>query len=214
VLARLIASVALTGCSLIDAAGGGDGGACDPAFADDFEDGSIGSEWLAWSDEGATAAELDGALQVAFDGAGEAWAGSTWYRFADLRGGSVVVEVPRPGGAFTVLELRTPDEMKLQMRVDFEATLVAAIIDSPTSDAAVETAYLPAEHRRWRVREEDGIIFWQASGGGESWVQLHAQAVPFPLDRVFVQLSAGGTGGDPTAHFESIQLCAVAGDPL
>ena len=50
-LARLIASVALTGCSLVDAAESGDDGACDPTFADDFEDGSIGSECAVAGDQ-------------------------------------------------------------------------------------------------------------------------------------------------------------------
>lgn len=215
VTGRLLALAALlSGCRLIDAAGGADPDAtCAPAalLSDDFEDGVMDPAWETYSDPGAAAEEVDGVLRVVYSGAAEAWAGYRTAEVHDLRGGSLAAEVARVGGD-TIIELND-GETKVQTYAQ-NGTLYGTVIVAGETLSEFETDYLPAEHAHWRMREEDGVVHWETSPGGEDWSELDARPTSLAADAVTLLLSGGGIDGDQPAEFESVAIAvADAGCP-
>jgi hypothetical protein len=78
-----------------------------------------------------------------------------------------------------------------------------------------EIPYEPAQHRWWRIRENSGTTYWEASGDGKDWTVLFSKANPFALTQVRIGFGAGTYLVVPTpglALFESFNT-PVAGLP-
>ena len=215
----LVAAVvlALGGCSLFDAAGGdgndrpggGDGGAGDtdaapvgPCLADDFEDGVIAGEWVAYDEDGADVSEEAGTLLVSFSGGSEAWAGYDLRDRVDMTEGEVRVEIALAGGIYAGFDICFGDQ-ELEMYVEDGENLVGEVYNTDASDSLSQIQYLAGVHVIWRIRTGDGMVYWEASQDGSDWDLIHSQAAPFPLDDVTVTVEAAGTDGDQPAAFES-----------
>jgi len=211
----LVAASALAGCSLVDAASdtgapaaGGDGSGDDDgapagcALRDDFEDGVTAALWQSFNDDDAHVREVAGALEITFDGLPDSWAG---YRLADtidFTEGEVEIEVKTAGGIYTALEVSV-DDMELVLFTEDVDLLIGAVNDTPLDDDGDEILYDAGAHRFWRIRAQDGVVYWEASPDGGVWDTIHTQDVPFPLDAVTILVEAGGGLGDPGAAIES-----------
>jgi hypothetical protein len=72
-------------------------------------------------------------------------------------------------------------------------------------------AYDSGQHAWWRLREAAGTLYWELSSDGLSYV-VHAELAPppFPLDAVYVALSAGRAGSSAvpsgSAHYDDLNL--------
>lgn len=216
----LVAALMLAGCSLIDAAGGGaDGGgssggdrdgaagggdaaaACRPII-DDFEDGVVADDWVAFNDEDAVVSEELGQLRIDFNGTQEAWAGYDLRDRIDFTEGEVRVEVGTAGGMYTGFDLCFGDQ-ELEFYVDDQDTLIGEVYGTDALDDLSEIPYLPGVHAIWRIRASQGVVYWEVSQLGDDWQLVHMQEAPFPLDDVTVTIEAAGTSGEPPASFDS-----------
>lgn len=160
---------------------------------DDFANGIKGPLWNQWSDTGASASESGGLFHVNLDaGTADAWAGRTSRALYDLTGSSIAVTVPQVGGQHTVLELRDPDDRRLQ--VDYhDGNLYAKVFASDGSQIAVASvAYDAVSQARWRIREDGGMIYWETSPDGQIYTELFHAPVPFAIDSLRAILAAGG----------------------
>lgn len=222
-LARLgwvgIVLAAVTGCSRgwdaydPNGAGGssGDGGGganarCGgvDALADDFDDGTVSDAWWADQGDGATLAEQDGQLVLTLPESGWTSAALSSRFSYDFIGRAVSVEavkVPSEShGAQAVLEVGTRYQDTIRTYFQGDQLVFAVDVDGAAQDLA-SVLYDSAEHRRWRIREQSGTVYWETSGG-ESWVeqaQLPAAQL-FDLRHVGFGVSADGSGDGATVE--------------
>ncbi|HEU5060969.1 MAG TPA: hypothetical protein VFU21_30775 [Kofleriaceae bacterium] len=213
----LVAAAALCGCSLIDASGGGSdrdsGGGADGAaeaggdaagscrLVDDFEDGVIADEWVAFDEPDAAVVESGGAVRVTFSGA-EAWAGYDLRDRIDFSEGEVRVEVTSAGGLYTGFDVCFGDQ-ELELWIEDGDVLTGETYNTDTADDSTSVVYDPEAHRFLRIRASGGMVYWEASPDESNWESIHTQAAAFSLDDVTVTIEAAGSSGDPPAAFES-----------
>lgn len=159
---------------------------------DDFADDRAGALWYPWSGSGVSAVETGGRLQIRLAaGSANTWAGYTSTAAFDLRGGALTVTVLRTGGVYTVLEVRSHHDIRARLLVD-RGTLRAAVVDPSNLRVGAETAYDPVQHRLWRLREANGMLYWETSPDRAGWTVLHVEPVPLAAEHVYGILAAGG----------------------
>jgi hypothetical protein len=75
--------------------------------------------------------------------------------------------------------------------------------------------YEPSAHRFWRIREEQGAIFWEVSADGETWTVLESAAATLPeaqLRALAIELDAWWGNGVATpadVRFEQVNVPAA-----
>lgn len=169
-------------------------------LASDFEGEEL--ETAVWRQEGYNLqfAHVEGRLQIAHgDPASEANGGYVTNRMYLLRGSRVSVEVPDydPGTNATLvfeLEVNGSNDVNFELSGD---TLSMTYEVSDNRYVSRKVGYVPAAHRFWQIREEQGSIYWEASGDGETWELLtSASSLPF-AGLVVIRLLTFLPGGAP-----------------
>jgi hypothetical protein len=191
---------------------GGGTGRCSASslLRDDFADGAVGEQWFAWTSGGtATVAESGGVLTVTFASGSTAYGGYSSAHAYDLTGSSIEVTVPQTGGRYTILEAKQGG-VNAQVLVE-AGQLYAAILNTADEDRLAQIAYDPAIHKRWRLREAGGQLYWEWSTDGDTWSELHHQAVPFDPRYVYASLVAGEYATANQARFDDFNLPPPAG---
>jgi hypothetical protein len=169
--------------------------------------------WGAWTDGGPSAALQAGDLAITIPaGSADLWAGYSSNFMYDFTESAIEVEVKQVGGVDTDVELRGPNNEKVQVLAE-SGMLQALVLDTTTG--AGTKAMIPYDataQRWWRLRESAGTTYWEYSADGMAWTELWHQADPFPPDDVYAELAAGGeqTSGAQTARFGSVNL----GEPV
>ena len=75
---------------------------------------------------------------------------------------------------------------------------VAGSFSTPTT-----TAYNPAIHSFFRLRESAGTLYWEVSSNGSTWVELHSESAPIDLSAIYLLVMVG------TWQFESVTSTAT-----
>lgn len=114
------------------------------------------------------------------------------YATYDLRGRSLEFEVPLVGGVTTEIGLLDPSDAD----VFFGMTEGNMFIYSKGRYLTRSTPYSAVNHRWWRVREESGVLFFEASPNRTDWTEIGRDASP--LNPAYVQLEFGLYGGANT----------------
>ncbi|MCK6536387.1 MAG: hypothetical protein L6Q84_25745 [Polyangiaceae bacterium] len=172
---------------------GPDGASCNGpgALSDDFEDGELNDAFRSSAfGTDMVIEEADGTL--VFSPTDSGGSGSFESRYAiNLRGSSVVVEVPNPGASFkgrsislslvegttaSILmaasdDLQSPGTSKLRFEVTTE--------EGSTKDSA---PFDPVAQRWWRLGEKDGVLSFAASPDGAAWTTLGEVPAPAFVD--------------------------------
>jgi hypothetical protein len=186
-----------------DGGGGGDGGGPDGAppaarcgattlLRDDFEASKPARVWEVWSDSGVTASQTGGAASIQIpSGSADNWGGFGARYYYDLTDSEVQATIGQVGGVDTVLEVRNPDNGKLQMVVE-NGVLDAGVFNLPGGGTRASVTYDPGVHKHWRIRERAGTVHWEWSTDGAAWNELWSEADPFSPADAAVQLAAGG----------------------
>ena len=191
-------------------AGVTDGGAADAGMTipvlcggpttlqDDFADANIDPLWVA---EGATA-ESGGVLRLGVDPAGDTSRYSS--KFAvDAREASVAVELVAPAAgtvaasqAYLALVGRDPG-----IGIYFIQTPTDLIARSnvPGYLTTGSVAFDSAIHRWLRIRENMGMVHWEASPNGMDWRTLHSFRSPPMMISATMEL-----GGSPSASLANV----------
>lgn len=184
------------------------GGAPDPdarfcpiaSLHDDFDDGDRQRSWdRASGSPGATAVELGGELVLALPaGTGADYAYVTATAF-DLRGDGVSVRLPRPPEPAAGLraELRLTDLSGDWVAIQLEGDTLSFRQQVDAVQTELETlVFSPIQNDWWRLREQDGVMRWETSPNGLTWL-THAQVAPDPVDPRGVDVRLGGAASAP-----------------
>jgi len=171
---------------------------------DDFEAASIDSIWYPWHDTGVTVTQTGGYASIQLPaGTADNWGGLGSF-FYDLTDSEVQTTVSQVGGVDTVLEVRNPDDYKLQMVVE-NGQLNAGVYNIPGGGTRASVTYDPQVHSHWRIREQAGTVHWEWSTDGATWTELWSEADPFSPIHAQVQLAAGGLLADVSeARFDEV----------
>jgi hypothetical protein len=178
---------------------------------DGFDNGLL-PIWDEWNDNGPSANVANSRLTVSLpSGSGDLWAGLSSHYLYDLTGSRVEVQVSQVGGVDTVVEVRGVAGGKMQMVV--ENGVLNAFVQAPgtSGSSPAHVTYDPAQHKRWRIREDSGTSYWEWSPDGVTWTELWHQADPFSPADVEIQLSAGGLLSSASeARFENVNINVTA----
>ena len=190
---------------------------------DEF-DGEPGGPWSEWAASGTAMSRVDGELVIEFSGDVERWAGATSQALFHVEGGEVRARVSEPGGLYTVLELLSPAGPKAQLLVVGGDTLRATVLGAPGGTITRDVAYDREDHAVWRLRAEDGVLFWETSADGASWDPLYQDDLALIGPEAWVLVAGGGQAGDPAVRVDSVNAgvtppagyCGAAGlvDPF
>lgn len=151
--------------------------------ANDFEGEAL--DTALWRSGGNNIAftQVDGRLQAAHRDSAVAASGSyETQRLYLLRSSRVFVEVPdydpATGATLTFeVEVDGASDVNFELRGD-ELRLTYEVLDSRYVSRKI--GYDPVAHRFWQIREEQGTIYWEASGDGETWELLSTtSSLPF-----------------------------------
>lgn len=182
-------------------------------LSDDFEDGAASRMWSWASFEGGGCQhdETGGQLVLSFDGSAIDCGYVSSQRF-DLAGDSLFVEVPSISTSIPTLytyfraEIDSENGYELVLTNDL---LVPRVEVNGNLMGQAFPDYDPAAHRWWRIREDGGTVFWDASADGTSWTELAQAAVTVPVDGLVVVMGAGVATATPMSgevRFDNLNL--------
>ena len=149
-------------------------------FNDNVLDGTVGTRWFPFGQ----VQEVNQRLELRPPGTGVLYAGYISQAKYDLTTSFFQVEavqVLRPVvGALTYLKaLLTQDTDELTLGTE-NGVLACIQIVAGTQTSLARIPYEPASHRWWRLRENQGVVYWEASGDGKAWTVLFSKPNPFP----------------------------------
>ena len=152
-------------------------------LASDFEGEEL--ETAVWHQGGYNMqfTHVEGRLQIAHgDPAAEASGGYVTNRMYLLGDSRVSVEVPDydpATGATLTFEIEADGGNDVNFELSGgELRLTYEVSGSRYVSSKVD--YDPVAHRFWQIREEQGSIYWEASGNGETWeLMTTASSLPF-----------------------------------
>lgn len=173
------------------------------SFMDDFDDGETLGMWEygledsnCWIDETNGVTQLGASVTASYD---ECVRGST--RPFDLRGSSVTLEVVTPdaGIGFFFGVADAADENAITWEIDFSEVHLHHFIDDNV--LTLDAFPYEAATMRWiRIREENGVIHWEASADAQSFQEMSSTAVAFDVStlRLIIGVFAAETPADDT----------------
>ena len=179
--------------------GGNTGTNCSTQLTDDF---STPLDTAKWSAGGQHVATQGGVLTLAWEATTNLYAGVSSVVPQNLIGCSMHVELVTPPAtsdvqAFMYAGVSTDDRSGFFV-LNNVLRMVIRTAGSHTADTAI--AFDSAAHRWWRVREQDGRVFWDTSADGVVWVeQVDAPSPGAPHDLAASRVSLGGASPAATA---------------
>lgn len=126
--------------------------------------------------------------------AGSNYAGYDSVGTFDLTANYMVVEIPNmvnvATNAQTYTALILDSNNKLQF-IQQNGSLKAQKIVAGVTTTLVTLTYNSTSHQWWRIRENNGVIFFDTSNNGYSWTLAASTANPFVVTALSVELAAG-----------------------
>lgn len=182
-------------------------------LADDFEDGTVGWQWLSWAEVGGGALSEEGGQGVAAPAAGGAEASGAWYESAewyDWLDSRVYVEVPQSvnptagARAFLALVFDGDDTISIVHEAD-QLWFKRSTGGAETTLGSI--LYDPGQHRWWQLRAAEGQTRWQTSPDGFDWTTRfeETQLQPPSLARIRFGAASDADVADPgAARFDNL----------
>ncbi len=166
---------------------------------DDFSDTEASLKiWGPYNNEHSGVAGVDGELHLLLDGAEGAYAGVYSKEARSLRDCAAQVEVKQVAGStgllMTYFVLDAGQARKLQTYV-YAGELCFRGYNGTTEPtfAVCPVPYEKDKHRFWRVREQGGKTYFEASPSGQAgtYTTLHDIPTPSYVGALYVELGAG-----------------------
>ncbi|HET7461176.1 MAG TPA: vanadium-dependent haloperoxidase [Longimicrobium sp.] len=188
-------------------------------LVDNFNDDS--TDTGKWStDAGGLAREVNGRLEIRpISG----YASYGWYvsnGLFDLPGSEARVELVRPlrAAASSEAYLRVMnsgnDNVFITICHDGNAEGVQYVEAGQRASGVLtrlaRQPYDPARHRWLRIREAQGIVYWETSPDGDAWEALAGRPTTVPLTNVRIDVGAGTWAAIPSpgvAIFDNVNVC-------
>lgn len=153
--------------------------------------------WEGFSTGACSGGETSGQLRFSIGAAiGQCgWRSTVAY---DLTASAVYLDVP------TISTFHPPVRFTLRV-IDIMSNGTAEIgfvgsnqlVENATGLAAMATAYGGGNEDWWRLRESAGMLVWESSGDGNTWVEKRKAAVGFPLTAVKIAIGGEATAAMP-----------------
>jgi hypothetical protein len=150
-------------------------------FNDNVLDGAVGNKWFPFG----PIQEVNQRLEIRPLGTGgTSFGGCTSQAKYDLTNSFFqfeVLQALRPvSGAlcfFKAMVTEGTDELTLATE---NGVLSCSQTVAGTQTFLVRIPYEPASHRWWRLRENQGVVYWEVSADGKAWNVLFSKPNPFP----------------------------------
>jgi len=171
-------------------------------LAEDFTSYDSQEPWNP-SESGGASVDLDNGELVVHLPDGSADSSDAYIetsRYFDLRDDAISVEMTNPGNtesttyAYLVVSLGGSDYIEI---TQYKGSLAFARTQQGTTTTLKSIPYDPVLHRYLRIREAEGVTYWETSSDGETFTSQASlsSALIFPLQLVRVVLGAGTDGG-------------------
>lgn len=172
--------------------------------------------WAATNNTGVTGQQADGVYQ--FDVAADAVAFSQLASASvyDLTGSHYTAELVSAGSQAAGLEAYLVAEADASNRL--VAVVAGGFLGIYKTVAGVQTgitfpAYSPTDHRWLRIREDEGVTYWEASPDGAAWTELHSEPTPITVTSTRLILQAGAwqaVGADTSVIWDNVGGATMA----
>ena len=167
-------------------------------LVDNFATNDLSAKWYNSSNATWSAGQV--AIAVDTSANGQLGATSAY----NLTGSSIITEVvPATGAAYTtnlVLGSGTNSILTGYQGGDLVATLTQNSAVSFTQSIS----YSPGSHKWWRIREQSGVIFWDAAPDGLAWTNLWSTAYTMNVTGLSPLFQASSTSGSATSFVENV----------
>lgn len=171
------------------------------ALSDSFNDGQIDERrWNVSNPEGLEVGETSQGLRIVpLQGApGDAFAEIALQGDfkTNLTNQSAAIRVVSPGESNVGIQAYFALSIDSSNRIRFvkeDMQLRFQVIQSGVITSSTTLAYVPGQHRWWRLRHDSGtgLIHWETSGNGSVWTVRRTLLAPFDLERATVVLGGG-----------------------
>lgn len=188
-----------------------------PPLSDDFNDNSIDvTKWQTFIDTGVTLLEVNQEIEItqaAIAGYGTLNSINPY----DLRGTAVYSQLVSAGNqtlqmdCIPVLISDVNGFNELFWNVTNNTLAPAYSLATVTTVLGQNAPYNPAIHRWFRIRENSGMIFWEYSADGNTWIEYIAvseSVFTWGVSSMFIGLQTGiwGTAGTSTTKFDNFNI--------
>jgi hypothetical protein len=164
------------------------------SFSDAFDDGQISRFWEDFQSGACSGDESGGDLRFDIGAAAGTcgWRSNVAY---DLTASAAYIEVPNISNYHP--------QVRFGLRViDIASNAIAELAFVGSNELAeiatgltpMTTPYGGSSEDWWRLRESAGMIYWESSSDGTTWVEKRKAAIGFPVTAVKI-----GIGGEATA---------------
>jgi hypothetical protein len=168
------------------------------ALTADFAAGLPSPEWHGYSVGGATFAASQGALVLAPVPSATSSASFLAQRGRDLTGAWFAVEVLETTNPRTTAStwLQAADERGARATItEQNGRLHFSDIGPGSTTELASVAYDPAVHRWWRLREQQGMLFWETSPNGSAWTVHWSEPSPITIRPAFAGMGVASASG-------------------
>jgi hypothetical protein len=191
-------------------------------LAESFDDASTRQYWYTVSSGGGQAQLANDRVELRLGAGGNptAEAGYESNSSFDLRHSEISVEVLRVGGQRAGLALRDgPGRDRFNAFIGAsrgvalavqDDELVALTLDGNDVTPRASTGYDADADRYFRLREADGVVYWETSPDRIDWSTFHEEAAPLDASLVYPQLFVRGQAGSASeAWFDELNVPAA-----
>jgi hypothetical protein len=175
--------------------GGSGGGSCTSSAGDDFEAATLDPFWSPW---GASTMVSGGQVNFGWPGALESYTGMLSNSGQNLVGCAILIELVEPPP-----HPNTQAFFYAQHDIDNRAGffvlggMLNCALRVAGGGQSVSIVFDPGAHRWLRLREQDGLVYWDTSPDGATWTN-HRQATAPPFTLAAIPLNIGGGALDAT----------------
>ncbi|MBW2525814.1 MAG: hypothetical protein JRI23_16645 [Deltaproteobacteria bacterium] len=179
-------------------------------LAESFESGFDEAAWQRGEGDGGTVTVREGHLVASLPESGYGHAFLATRHSYDLTGRAVSVEAvsmpPAGSGTETTFGVRSDFGHRIEFYLSGDQLRADRIV-AGQEETIASVLYQPTAQRFWRVREQDGVVYWETSDGGEWQERASATTASlFDPHHLFVYFGSGGSGnGTPVeTHFDDL----------
>ncbi len=164
------------------------------SFSDDFDAAMLGPGWYGWNVPGCSGSFTDGHYQLDIMANTAAYCGIRTAAAYDLTLDRLSVQVPvghDSGVGRTAQLTATSADGDFVTLAHVGPTLSFSYVSQANYYFVDSTNYDPVLHKYWSLREAAGMLYFETSSNGKSWVTRGSIPTPFAMDTIQVSLEGG-----------------------
>jgi hypothetical protein len=171
-------------------------------LANTFEDPLNDSLWSLYDSNSAVASVSGGVATFTLQTSAYSNAELTSRHHHDLRGGAIAIDSTHTLAGPSFANFWLGPDSNHNVRFLLQAGQLRPSYELGGSGLDMDSIpYDPVAHRWWRIREEGGVVYWEASPDNADYTVLAERLVTalFPMDNVRMRIRAYANGTTPAA---------------